>query len=73
MQHSGIPIKAAERIAKKHDIDQVIIIGRKVGEDGYECVTTYGIDKDNCDAAALIGNHLKYNVMGWPRDIEEAE
>jgi hypothetical protein len=68
-----IPIKAAEHIAKEYGYDQVIVIGRKVGEDPDphgEHVTTYGIDKAHCDVAARIGDHFKYNVMGWPRDVE---
>lgn len=60
-----IPISAAERIAKQHGYDQIIVIGRKVGEG--EHVTTYGVDKANCAAAAQAGDHLKYNVMGWEK------
>lgn len=63
---NGIPISAAQNVAKKYGFDQIIIIGRKVGS--HEHVTTYGVDKENCDAAALAGDHLKYNVMGWPRE-----
>lgn len=66
-----IPISAAEEVAKKYGYDQVIIIARRVGEDpaphGEHC-TTYGIDKSHCDVAARIGDHFKYNVMGWPRE-----
>lgn len=65
-----IPIKAAEEIAKKYGYDQIVIIGRVVDTDdkaGWEHVTTYGVNKDHCQAAATIGNHLKYKVMGWPQ------
>ena len=65
-----IPIKAAEEIAKKYGYDQIVIIGRvvdKQDQSGWEHVTTYGVNKDHCRAAALIGNHLKYKVMGWPQ------
>jgi len=65
-----IPISAAEKVAKDHGYDQIIIIGRVVGDDGWESVTTYGKDKANCAAAAQIGDHLKYKVMHWPQ-IEE--
>ena len=61
-----IPIKAAEEISKRYGYDQVIIIARKVGDDGIESVTTYGKDKDNCDVAAQIGNFIKHKIMGWP-------
>lgn len=60
-----IPIAAAKDIAHKYGYDQVVIIARRVGENGGEHVTTYGKDKANCDVAARIGNFLKYNVMGW--------
>lgn len=61
-----IPIASAKRIADQHGFDQVIVIGRKVGS--HEHVTTYGIDPENCRAAALAGDYLKYKVMGWPRE-----
>ena len=64
-----IPISAAAAIAKKYDYDQVIVYARKVGEDGIEHVTTYGIDRAHCDAAAKIGNHLKYKVFGWTEEV----
>lgn len=66
-----IPISAAERVAKDHGYDQVIIIGRVIDKHdqyGWESVTTYGVDRANCDAAALIGDFLKYDVMKWRRD-----
>ena len=65
-----IPIAAAKRIAKQYGYDQVIVIARKVGEDPDphgEHVTTYGVDRANCDVAARIGDFLKHKVMGWPR------
>lgn len=63
-----IPISAGEHIAKEYGYDQVIIIARKVGDKGNEHVTTYGRDKANCNAAAIIGDFLKYKVMGWPKE-----
>ena len=60
-----IPIMAARTIAKNFGYDQVIIIARKVGEDGIEHVTTYGKDRQNCDVAKRIGEFLKFKVMGW--------
>lgn len=60
-----IPISVAREISKKYGYDQVVIIARKVGEDGGEHCTTYGKDKANCTVAARIGDFLKYKVMGW--------
>lgn len=65
-----IPIAAAERIAKDYGYDQVVVYARKVGEspDPHgEHVTTYGVDKTHCAVAARMGDHLKYDVFGWPR------
>ncbi len=62
-----IPISAAKEIAKKYDYSQIIIIGRKVGENGGEHCTTYGVDKDNCDVASKIGDFLKYKIMKWEK------
>lgn len=61
-----IPISAAEKIAKDYGYDQVIIIARAVNV-GEHC-TTYGIDKQNCDIAARIGDFLKFKVMGWEKE-----
>ena len=66
MNGKRIPVTAGERIAKQYGYDQVVIIARKVGDEGGEHVTTYGIDKSNCAAAAQIGNFLKHKIMGWP-------
>lgn len=63
-----IPIAAAQRVAEQYGYDQVIIIARKVGEGGGEHVTTYGVDKANCGAAAQIGDFLKYKIMGWTKE-----
>lgn len=63
-----IPISAAEHVAKTYGYDQVIIYARKVGEDPDphgEHMTTYGVDREHCGAAAKIGNFLKYKIMGW--------
>ncbi len=67
MKTKDIPITAGKHIADTYGYDQVIIYGRKIGDDGREHVTTYGVNKDHCNAAALIGNHLKYKVFGWEK------
>lgn len=73
-----IPISAAKLVAEKYGYDQIVIIGRKVdrpagvGETakqaikGGEHVTTYGVDKANCQVAAGIGQFFKHKLMGWP-------
>ncbi|MGH1447397.1 MAG: hypothetical protein ACRBBO_15290 [Cognatishimia sp.] len=61
-----LPIKAAREIAKTHGWDQVIVVARKVGDDGYEHVVTYGKDAAHCEAAARAGNAIKHHLMKWP-------
>ncbi len=68
----AIPISAAKNVAEKYGYDQIVIIGRKVGEAGGEHVTTYGVDKANCDVAARIGNFFKHKLMGWPEPAPSA-
>lgn len=65
-KNKPIPISSAKDIANSFGYDQVIVIGRHVGEAGCEHVTTYGKGKDHCRAAAKVGDFLKYKVMGWP-------
>lgn len=62
-----IPIAAAQRIAKDYGYDQVIVIGRKCGESPLphgEHITTYGVNKDHCGAAAIISKKLQ-QIFGW--------
>ena len=61
-----IPISAAKLVADGFGYDQVVIIARKVGEGGGEHVTTYGVNKANCDVAARMGDFFKFKLMGWP-------
>ena len=62
-----IPIGAAKRIADSYGYHQVIVIARAVGEDGGEHVTTYGVDQQNCDVAAHIGDYVRHEIMKWER------
>lgn len=64
----SIPISHAEKVCKDNGLDQVIIIGRKTGDDGFECVTTYGRNREHCRAAGIIGDFLKFKVMDWDKD-----
>jgi hypothetical protein len=65
-----IPITAARDVAERWGYDQIVIVARKVGENGGEHVTTYGVNKANCEVAARIGDFFKYRLMGWLRDAE---
>lgn len=65
-----IPISAARAIAREYGYDQVVIIGRKVGEapdPRGEHVTTYGTTPAHCSAVAAIGEFLKYKIMKWDK------
>jgi len=62
----NIPISAGEKIAKQYNYDQVVIVARNI-KTGVEHVTTYGIDKKNCEVAARIGDFFKYELMKWPK------
>ncbi len=61
-----IPTSVAADISKKYKLDQVYIIGRKVGDPGHETVTTYGKDRVHCDVAAMAGDALKTKFLDWP-------
>ena len=59
MKQKRIPITAAKRIAEDYNYDQVIIIARKTGEGGSDHWTTYGINKQHCEAASQIAEGLR--------------
>ena len=46
-------VRSAEKVAKQHGYDKVIIVGIKEGEGTYD-VTTYGINKKECDKAKVF-------------------
>ena len=60
-----IPVSTAKKIAEEFDYDQVIIVARKVGDNGGEHVTTFGKDQRHCSIAARAGDFLKYEIMRW--------
>lgn len=64
MNTRPIPISAAKSVAQDFGYDQVIIIGRTVGDDGVEHMTTYGRNRAHCDAIAAGGRDLQ-RFMGW--------
>ena len=64
----NIPISAAKRIAKDYGYDQVIIYARRCHtslEPHGEHLTTYGRNKEHCNAAARIGSYLKREIINW--------
>ena len=72
MSGKKIPITKAKEIANQYGYDQVIILGRKVGDNGIEWVTTYGVTKQHCDAAADIGQVLRDMVLPTIKATKEA-
>jgi hypothetical protein len=60
-----IPIRAAKDIAREFGYDTVIVFARRVGEDGVEHMTTYGVNEKHCASAAQQGRVLQ-RFMGWP-------
>ena len=62
-----IPIAAAKRLAKEYGYEQVIIIARKVNDDGLHggWLTTYGKTKKHCDEAAGVGNAMVERILHW--------
>lgn len=71
MTPTEIPISKAEKIAKTHGYDQVIIVGRKIGDDGLEWVTTYGKNEVHCEAAGKIGAAIANNVIPTIESLQE--
>lgn len=66
-----IPVSAAQEIAHRYGYDQVIVLGRRVGEEPAphgEHVTTYGRSPEHCAVAARTGTFLKFRIMGWPEE-----
>ncbi|WP_211299480.1 hypothetical protein [Pukyongiella litopenaei] len=68
-----LPIREAKGIAERHGWDQVIVVARKVGENGFEHVVTYGVDAAHCEAAARAGMAIKHHVMRWPASLFDSE
>jgi bisphosphoglycerate-dependent phosphoglycerate mutase len=78
-----IPISAAREIAHKYGYDQVMIYARKVDQPagvgetakqaikGGERMTTFGVNKPNCDAMARIASFLQTKIMGWTKENEK--
>lgn len=66
-----IPISEAKSLAQKYGYDQVMIYARRCHdsvEPHGEHMTTYGRNREHCEAAAKIGDFLKFKIMGWNND-----
>jgi hypothetical protein len=63
----------AKQIADTYGYDQVVIFTRKVGPGGGEHMTTYGTTREHCRIAAMIGAFLKFKIMGWIKEAEDAQ
>ena len=68
MSTDSLPIAAAKRIAEMYEFDQVVIVARRVGKNGFEHVTTYGKTSAHCTVAAKMGHFFKHKLMGWAED-----
>lgn len=66
-----LPIEVARRVAREHQLDQVIVLGWS-HSDGVAHVVTWGRTVEDSDQAAQGGNRMKA-VMGWPPDQCQAE
>lgn len=62
------PIADAEAFAEEFGLDQVVVIGRKHGEGGFECVTTWGRSDADARVCDLIASRFKTFVMEWTED-----
>lgn len=56
-----------KEFADKYDLDQLVIVGRKVGDNGKDICTSYGKDREHAAVANEIADYLKYKVMGWKK------
>ncbi len=67
MTNKTIPISEAERIAKRHGQNQVIIVTWD-DEAKTTHVVTYGKTLKDCEQAAKGGNFVK-RALGWPESL----
>ena len=63
--YKPIPISAAKLIADRYEKDQVIVIAWDY-KYGKTHVTTFGKTVDDCSQAAIAGNRIKRDFLGWP-------
>lgn len=59
------PFRTAASIAQEHGLDQVVIIGRKTGDGGFETITTWGRSDDDARVCDMIGVRITRDIMQW--------
>lgn len=62
-----IPIKDAKLIANTYGYDIVAIVAYN-SKTNKQHVTTYGRSKQECKWAAVLGNRIKREILGWPEE-----
>lgn len=62
-----IPASDLKEFCDKHDLEQLVIVGRKTGGDGKEVCSSYGVNREHSEIANDIANFMKYKVMGWKK------
>lgn len=60
-----IPVHEGRSIAQRYGYDQILIIGRKVDPDGEQWHTTYGRNREHCDAAGRIMRWLERQMDAY--------
>ncbi len=68
-----IDYASAARLAAEFGYDQIVIIARKEGPEGGECVCHAGLTKRDALTAEAIAEMLKFHVMGWDKTDEAKE
>ena len=67
-----IPVQAAREIAEDYGYDQVVIIGRKVGENGVDWHATYGRTKEHCRIADRMMRWLERMMTVFSNPVKRA-
>ncbi len=62
-----VSIAAAKRLARECGMSQVAVVGWD-GKTGRTWVATYGQSITDCEQAAMLGNKIKRQVLGWPEE-----
>ena len=73
MPSSIIPLFEGDTLAKKYGLHQIIIIGRVVGDDGYENVLTHGTNMEHSAVASMTGDYIKTEIMKWDSEDDGGE
>jgi len=66
-----VPIKEAKTLGKRLGMTRVILILNE--PEGRQHVVTWGKTYDDCVEAALMGNCIKRDLLGWPNYLCHAK